>query len=101
MAGAAERLGVPNGALAAARAVAARPRLWPSALRQVRALARPRWWRRPPFLPLPDRDWLAFRLTTAYGEADAALRPDDVVRWLEWSDTVRLETPPGAPVLRR
>lgn len=26
------------------------------------------WWRRPPFLPLPSRRYLKFRLDTAYGE---------------------------------
>lgn len=66
-----------------------RPRLWPAALRQARALAVPGWWRRPPFLPLPDGDWLAFRLTTAYGAPDARLVADDLVTWLEWSATVR------------
>ena len=89
MAGATGRVGVPRGALAAARAVAARPRLWPAAAHQARALAAPGWWRRPPFLPLPDRDWLAFRLTTAYGAPDSPLVPEDLLTWLEWSATVR------------
>lgn len=88
---------LPTGALAVAGAVAARPRLWPAALRQVRGLARPGWWRRPPFVPLPDRDWMAFRLTTAYGDPGAALVPADVVTWLEWSDTVRPAPPLAGP----
>lgn len=70
--------------LAVALAVARRPRLWSTALRQVRVLARPGWWRRPPFLPVPDRAYLAFRLQTMYG--DPAHRPAvaDVVTYLEW-----------------
>jgi hypothetical protein len=88
---------LPAGMLAVTGAVAARPRLWPAALRQVRSLARPGWWRRPPFVPLPDRDWMAFRLTTAYGDPRAALVPDDVLTWLEWSDTVRPVPPTAAP----
>ncbi len=66
-------------------AVAARPRLWRSAVAQARRLARPRWWRRWPFLPLPDRAWIAFRLRTAYGDPRHVPPPGDVVAWLEWS----------------
>jgi hypothetical protein len=66
-------------------AVAREPRLWPTAARQARRLARSRWWRRPPFLPLPDRAWLRFRMETQYGDPDASPRPDDVVIWLRWA----------------
>jgi hypothetical protein len=86
---AAGRLGLPAGALTAARTVAVRPALWRPALRQARALAPGRWWRRWPFLPLPDRRWMEFRLVTAYGDARAAIVPEDLVAWLAWSDTVR------------
>ncbi len=74
-----------RGLVAALLAVVARPRLWVTALRQVRTLAAPGWWRRPPFLPLPDTAWMEFRLTTAYGDAKAPLAADDVVVWLDWS----------------
>ncbi len=37
-----------------AGAVAARPALWPSAVRAMRRTAAPGWWRRPPFLPVPS-----------------------------------------------
>ncbi len=58
------------------------PSSWPAAVRQARRLAPTGWWRRPPFLPLPDRRWIAFRTQTMYGdgEVDAA----DVRRWLDW-----------------
>ena len=72
------------------RAVARRPRLWRAAVRQGRALVPPRWWRRAPFLPLPDRDWTAFRLTTAYGDPAARIVADDLVTWLAWSETVQV-----------
>jgi hypothetical protein len=64
-------------------AILARPRLWVVAVRQVLRLARPGWWRRPPFLPLPDPAYLRFRLVTMYGSDH---RPDaaDVVPYLEW-----------------
>jgi hypothetical protein len=43
------------------------------------------WYRRAPFLPVPDRAWLRFRLVTAYGDPGHAPEPDDVITWLEWS----------------
>ena len=46
----------------AAGAVARHPSLWPTALRQLRRLTPPGWWRRRPFLPVPSGDYLAFRL---------------------------------------
>ena len=63
--------------------VLARPRLWLTALRQAVRLAKPRWWTRAPFVPLPDADYLRFRFETQYG---AAGRPDpqDLVTYLEW-----------------
>lgn len=71
----------------AALAVALRPGLWRVALVQALRLARPRWWRRRPFLPLPDPDYLRFRLQTAYGsEAEPGAREvaRDVVVYLRW-----------------
>lgn len=67
----------------AALAVARRPRLWPTGLRMYRRTVPAGWWRAKPFLPVPDRDYLAFRLQTEYGAADAP-DPADVVRYLEW-----------------
>ncbi len=60
------------------------PSLWPTAVRQVKRLAAPGWWRRWPFLPLPSSEYLEFRMITQYG--DAAHRPEvaDVVNYLRW-----------------
>jgi len=68
----------------AARAVLARPALWGVALTQVVRLARPGWWRRSPFLPVPDPAYLRFRLQTAYGDPDREPEPSDVVAYLRW-----------------
>jgi hypothetical protein len=77
-------------ALAAVRAVGGHPSLWPTAVRQVLVLAAPGWWRRRPFLPLPSRDYLRFRLQTAYGGAgDRPPEPDDLVTYLRWCRDVR------------
>ena len=66
-------------------AVAARPRLWVPALGAGASLVPSRWWSRRPFLPLPDRDWLRFRVITAYGgDGTTPLAVDDVLTWLEW-----------------
>jgi hypothetical protein len=63
--------------------VLARPSLWGVALRQAFRLARPRWWARAPFLPVPDADYLRFRFETQYG-AEGRPDPRDLVAYLEW-----------------
>lgn len=42
------------------------------------------WWRRPPFLPLPAREYVRWRMHTAYGDSDAVPPPEDVVRYARW-----------------
>ena len=72
-------------ALAAVGAVLRHPSLWRTGLRQVRLLAQPGWWRRRPFLPVPDPAYLRFRLETAYGgRGDQVPAPDDLVAYLRW-----------------
>ena len=68
----------------AAAALVVRPELWATAARQVLVLAVDGWWRRAPFLPLPDPAYLAFRLQTAYGDPTRAPEPHDVVTYLSW-----------------
>jgi hypothetical protein len=58
--------------------------LWPTAVVQVLRLAPTGWWRRPPFLPLPDRGYMRFRLQTMYGGTGESMEPRDVVSYLEW-----------------
>lgn len=59
-------------------AVAARPRLWPAAVRQIRRLGLP-----------PDRAYLAFRLVTQYGDPGHAPTAADVVSYLAWCQQMR------------
>ena len=48
------------------------------------AFRRREWWRASPFLPLPDPEYLDWRLHTAYGD-DATTPPvDDVIRFARW-----------------
>lgn len=64
-------------------AVLRRPALWPTAVTQAFRLARPGWWKRPPFLPVPDRDYVRFRMQTAYGSTGSPA-PEDLVAYLNW-----------------
>ncbi|MGH9046465.1 MAG: hypothetical protein ACRDVW_04025 [Acidimicrobiales bacterium] len=68
----------------------ARPSLWPVSLATLARLAPVGWWRRPPFLPVPDNAYWRFRMHTAYGE-DWTTRPTkrDVVDYLEWCQRAR------------
>ncbi len=43
-----------------------------------------RWYRRAPFLPLPPRDYIRWRMYTAYGSEDAVPPLEDVVRFARW-----------------
>ncbi len=64
-------------------ALLARPSLWGTAVSQSFRLARPGWWHRSPFLPVPDAGYLRFRLETQYG-SDPDPEPADVVTYLHW-----------------
>jgi hypothetical protein len=68
-----------------ASVVVRRPALWPTAVRQARALTPVGWWRRAPFLPVPDRSYLELRAVTQYGDATRTPDVDDVVAYLQWA----------------
>jgi hypothetical protein len=65
-------------------AVLVRPFLWPTAVGALFAYSPNRWWARAPFLPIPDKSVIEWRMTTAYGRANMALAPEDVVSYLRW-----------------
>jgi len=46
------------------------------------------WYRRPPFLPLPDRTYVRWRMHTAYGSHDAVPPTEDIVRYARWARTM-------------
>jgi hypothetical protein len=70
-------------------ALARQPWLWPTAVRQAHALAPPGWWRRRPFLPVPDPAYVAFRLQTMYGDPGHQPASEDVLAYLRWCRTLR------------
>ena len=60
------------------------PRLALDLLKLTWAFRARRWYRTPPFLPLPDRQYMRWRMYTAYGDEDAVPPTDDVVRFARW-----------------
>ena len=67
----------------AARALV-NPRLALDLLRTAWAFRRRRWWAQTPFLPLPDRTYLEWRMYTAYADERAVPPVRDVVRFARW-----------------
>lgn len=58
-------------------------------LSMLRAASRFRargWWKRPPFLPLPPREYLEWRFHTAYGDDGRAPTAGEVERYLAWAN---------------
>jgi hypothetical protein len=60
------------------------PRLGLDLLRTLWAFRRRRWWAQAPYLPLPDREYLRWRMYTAYADENAVPPLDDVVRFARW-----------------
>jgi hypothetical protein len=60
------------------------PRLGLDLLRTAWAFRRRCWWARAPYLPLPDRPYLRWRMYTAYADENAVPPVDDVVRFARW-----------------
>lgn len=66
-------------------AVRGHPELWWTAILQAIRLAKPGWWRRRPFIPVPSEDLWRLRMVTAYGGDGSALPdPEDVISYLDW-----------------
>ena len=42
------------------------------------------WYRRPPFLPVPSKEYIAWRMYTAYGDEAAVPPLEDVIRFAQW-----------------
>lgn len=61
-----------------------RPRLALDLLLAVWAFRGRDWFRRPPFLPVPPREYVRWRMYTAYGREDAVPPLEDVVRFAAW-----------------
>lgn len=62
------------------------PGLLPAMMRAAWRFRARDWWRRPPFLPLPPRSYLAWRDHTAYGDDAVHATPDELRRYLRWTE---------------
>ena len=47
------------------------------------------WYRRAPFLPLPPRSYLRWRMETAYGDAEHVPEGREIERYLVWTSHMR------------
>jgi hypothetical protein len=62
-----------------------RPALAADLLRVAWRFRSRRWYMRFPFLPLPDRAYVRWRMYTAYGDYDAIPPAQDVERYARWA----------------
>ena len=63
------------------------PRLAVDLVKTAWAFRRRGWLRRAPFLPLPDRVYLRWRMLTAYADERAVPPVEDVVGFARWRRT--------------
>jgi len=63
-----------------------RPRVLASALAASWRFRARGWWKRPPYLPLPPREYVAWRLHTAYGDEGRDPTSDEIQRYLRWAN---------------
>jgi hypothetical protein len=67
------------------------PRLALDLLRLLWSFRALDWFRRPPFLPLPPREYVRWRMFTAYGDENAVPPVQDVINFARWRrETMRL-----------
>ena len=62
-----------------------RPRLAAHLIRIAWRFRSTSWYRRFPFLPIPDSTYLRWRMYTAYGDYDAVPSVTDVERYARWA----------------
>lgn len=74
----------PRLSLTLAARAAVRPRLAADLLRVAWRFRARGWYRRFPFLPLPDRTYLEWRMHTAYGDHHAVPPAEDLERYARW-----------------
>jgi hypothetical protein len=60
------------------------PRVAADLLSLAWAFRRRRWWANPPFLPVPDPEYLDWRIHTAYGDERTLPPVEDIIRFARW-----------------
>ena len=71
------------------RVLLRRPDLLVETLRLLGAVARRGWFRRPPFLPAADPEYVQWRSLTAYGRADSLPSVKEAEEFLLWRRRLR------------
>ena len=66
-----------------------RPRTLPHILRASWAFRARLWYRRFPFLPVPPRSYLRWRMETAYGDPEMVPSLNELERFLVWTSSMR------------
>ena len=66
-----------------------RPWLIPAMLAMAWAFRANRWYLKPPFLPLPSKAYMKWRMETAYGEGFTVVPSEDFERYLRWGSDLR------------
>jgi len=67
---------------------AVNPRVAVDLLALAWSMRRLRWYAVPPFLPVPPREYLRWRMFTAYGDETAVPPLRDVLRFARWRRTL-------------
>jgi len=65
------------------------PSLIPAMLSAAWAFRENRWYQKPPFLPLPSKAYMRWRMETAYGKGFAVVPSEDLERYLRWASDMR------------
>jgi len=60
------------------------PRLGVDLCRLLWSFRRRGWWRNFPFLPLPDPEYMRWRMYTAYGDERAVPSVEEVIGFARW-----------------
>lgn len=60
------------------------PRVAADLLSLAWAMRSRRWYRTPPFLPLPPAEYVRWRMVTAYGDENVLPAVPDVLRYARW-----------------
>ncbi len=71
------------------RVLLRRPGLAAEAARLAAAAAPRGWFRRPPFLPIPDPEYLRWRMAAAYGRPDRKPTVREMEDFLVWRRRLR------------
>ena len=74
-----------------ARAVLLKPALLPALARRAWTFRARDWYGRPPFLPVPPRSYMRWRMETAYGDSTTVPPVDGLGRYLRWASEMREE----------